>query len=256
MLKLLISSVVLTATAFAKEATVELLSASNYVILAKTGISTVPDSVITGDIAVSPIAAAAMTGFSLTADATNEFSTSAQLTGKAFAANYHPPSPTLLTTAVSAMEAAYTDAAGRVNPNAARLNLGGGVLGGVFGGATDKLTPGVYTFGSDVTIAETIYFEGSGLGVDEGETDVFIIQITGNLEQVRETQVILTNGALPSNIFWQVAGQVIVGESAHLQGNVLVKTDALFKTGSSLDGRVLTQTACNLQMATITQPAN
>ena len=44
-----------------KELKVELLSAEDYVILAKSGISTVPDSVITGDIAVSPIAAEAMT---------------------------------------------------------------------------------------------------------------------------------------------------------------------------------------------------
>jgi hypothetical protein len=35
-----------------KEANVELLSAGNYVILSKTGISTVPASVINGDIGV------------------------------------------------------------------------------------------------------------------------------------------------------------------------------------------------------------
>jgi hypothetical protein len=38
---------------------VQLETAADYAILAKTGISTVPNSVITGDIAVSPIAAAA-----------------------------------------------------------------------------------------------------------------------------------------------------------------------------------------------------
>jgi hypothetical protein len=56
------------------------------VILTKTGVSTVPDSVITGDIGVSPIAATAMTGFGLIMDSGGEFSTSSQLhgTGKAF----------------------------------------------------------------------------------------------------------------------------------------------------------------------------
>jgi cytoskeletal protein CcmA (bactofilin family) len=256
MLKLLISSAVLTATTFAKEATVELLSAKDYVILAKTGISTVPDSVITGDIAVSPIAAAAMTGFDFSRDSEGQFSTSAQLVGKAYAADYFPPTPTKLTTAVSAMEAAYTDAAGRLCPDAARLDLGGGTLGGAFGGAENKLTPGVYRFGTDVSIALTIYIEGSGMNVGEGDTDIFVIQIAGNLIQAANTQVILTNGALPQNIFWQVAGHVQVDAGAHLEGNVLVKTDILFKTGASLAGRVLSQTACNLQMATITQPAN
>jgi hypothetical protein len=42
-----------------------------------------------------------------------------------------------------------------------------------------------------------------------------------------------------------------VGAGAHLEGILLVYTDVTFVTGSSLAGRVLTQTACNLQKATI-----
>jgi hypothetical protein len=239
-----------------KEAKVELLSAGNYVILAKSGISTVPTSVITGDIAISPIAAAAMTGFSLTLDSSGKFSTSSQLVGHAHGADYAAPTPSQLTTAVSAMEAAYTDAAGRLNADGDRINLGAGNLGGSGknGGAGDPLTPGVYTFGTSVTISETIYFHGSGNGKNEGETDIFIIQMTGDLLQVANTKVILRNGALAKNIFWQVSGHVVVGEDAEMKGILLVKTDILFKTGSSLVGRVLAQTACNLQIATITQP--
>jgi hypothetical protein len=233
---------------------VELLSAANYVILAKSGIDTVSNSAITGDIAVSPIAAEAMTGFSFTRDSGGEFSTSAQLTGKAFAANYASPIPSHLTTAVGAMEEAYTNASGRDNDDAARTNLGGGNLGGVFGGAVNPLTPGVYTFGSDVNLVSDIHLQGTGLGDDEGETDVFIVQITGSLVQAANYNVILTDGALAKNVFWQVAGQVTVGAGAHMKGVLLVKTDVLFKTGSILNGRVLSQTACNLQMATITEP--
>jgi hypothetical protein len=138
-----------------KEDEVDLLSAGNYVILAKAGISTVPDSVITGDIAVSPIDATAMTGFDFTTDSSNKTSTSTQITGKAFAANYAAPIPSQLTTAVSDMEAAYTDAAGRDAGVGPRLNLGAGLLGGYFGGASAPLTPGVYTFGTDVTLRVT-----------------------------------------------------------------------------------------------------
>jgi hypothetical protein len=245
-----------TATAQTKEAAVGLGTAANYAILTKSGISTVPQSVITGDIAVSPIAATAMTGFSMSMDSGGTFSTSTQITGQAFAANYGTPIPTHLTTAVSDMETAYTDAAGRPNPNAAKINLGGGNLGGDFGGAENPLTPGVYTFGTGVTIGEEIFFEGTGTGVGQGDTDIFVIQMTGNLLQAANTQVTLTNGALAKNIIWQVAGAVEVGAGAHLEGIVLVKTDALFKTGSSMNGRVLAQTACNLQMATITEPTS
>jgi hypothetical protein len=98
------------------------------------------------------------------------------------------------------------------------------------------LTPGVYTFGGDVTIGEDISFEG---GLLTGSTDVLIIQMGGNLMQVADTEVTLTNGALAKNIFWQVAGNVVVKQSAHLKGILLVKTEVLFQTGSSLEGRVL-----------------
>ena len=218
---------------------VDLGTAGDYRILTKTGISTVPDSVITGDIAVSPIAATAMTGFDLILDSGGTFSTSTQITGQAFAANYAAPTPTLLTTAVSNMETAFTDAAGRVNADAARINLGAGEIGG------QTLTPGIYTFGSNVDINSDVTFHGSG-------TDIFIIQMTGNLMLAEGKKVTLTGGALPENIFWQVAGNVKVRAGATMKGILLVKTDVTFITGSTLNGRVLAQTACVLQKATIT----
>jgi len=166
------------------EPLVDIGTAGNYVMLTKTGISTVPTSAITGDIGVSPIAAAAITGFDLSHDSGGQFSTSIQVTGKAVAASFGAPISALLTTAVSDMEAAYTDAKGRPNSNATRLNLNGGALSGIHGGATNPLTPGVYTFGSSVQLTGTIYFEGTA-------EDVFIVQITGNLVQAANYDVIL-----------------------------------------------------------------
>ena len=58
---------------------VDLGTAGTYAILTKTGISSVPDSVITGNIGVSPIAATGITGFSLTMDTSGEYSTSTEL---------------------------------------------------------------------------------------------------------------------------------------------------------------------------------
>jgi hypothetical protein len=231
------------------EGKVDLQTAGDYAILAKSGISTVPNSIITGNIAVSPIAATAMTGFSLTLAPTGDYSTSTQVKGTstATAASYGGDVAKALTTAVSDMETAYTDAAGRVNPDAARINLGAGILGGAFGGPTAPLTPGVYTFGSDVLITKEIFFDGTA-------QDIFIIQISGNLVLDANLRVKLSSGALAKNIIWQVAGNVKVMAGAHMEGILLVKTDVLFMTGSSLNGRVLAQTACNLQMATITQP--
>jgi hypothetical protein len=225
------------------EVAVDLGTAVDYAILTKTGISTVPSSVITGDIAVSPIARDAMTGFSFTMGDGGELSESVQVTGTSFSADsIQTGVPALLTTAVSDMETAYTNAAGRDNTDAARINLGAGLLGGDFGGPDAPLTAGVYTFGSDVSINSDIVFDGDA-------NAVFIIQMTGNLNQFAD--VTLTGGAQAKNIFWQVAGLVDVAAGMHLEGILLVKTAATFKTGSSLNGRVLSQTRCNLQQATI-----
>jgi hypothetical protein len=222
------------------ERPVHLGTAGNYVILAKSGISSVPNSAIKGDIAVSPIAATAITGFGLAMDSGGKFSTSSQIEGKAFAADYAPPTPSELTTAVGDMQIAYTDASQRPNSDAMRTNLGKGDISG------EILTPGVYTFDVDISINADISLLG-------GPNDVFILQTTGNLMQADDTHVILEGGAQAYNIFWQVAGHVSVGTASVMKGVLLVKTDVLFMTGSSLDGRVLAQTACNIQMATITE---
>ena len=118
-------------------------TAGNFAILAKSGISTVPTSAVTGNIGVSPAAATSITGFSLIADATNVFSTSPQVTGKVYAADYAPPTPSNLTTAVGDMELAFTDAAGRA-PDV--TELGAGNIGGM------TLAPGVYKWGTGLLI--------------------------------------------------------------------------------------------------------
>jgi hypothetical protein len=233
---------------------VNLGTAENFVILAKTGISTVPSSVVTGNIAVSPITSAAITGFNLAMDTSKMFATDSQtqLKGEAFAPNYGLSTASALTTAVLDMEAAYTDAAGRPNIDAAKLNLGGGDLSG------KTLTSGVYTFDTDVIIStgNTLTFHGSS-------TDVFIIQTSKSVKQALATKVVLTGPSVEDggdgtvaqakNIFWVVAKEVVVDAGSHLEGILLVKTGVTFITGSSLNGRIFSQTAVTLQMATIAQ---
>ncbi|KAJ7126228.1 hypothetical protein C8R44DRAFT_851714 [Mycena epipterygia] len=94
-------------------AAVNLGTAANLAILAESGITTVAPSVITGAVAISPIAATAMTGFSLILDSSGQFSTSSQVV----------LTPATLTMAVADMGTAYSDAMGRANPNF--LNLAG-----------------------------------------------------------------------------------------------------------------------------------
>jgi hypothetical protein len=80
---------------------IDLGTADNYVILTTAGVTNVPGSDITGDIGVSPIAATGITGMALVlADPTMPYSTSAEVTGKVWAADYHVPTPATLTTAI------------------------------------------------------------------------------------------------------------------------------------------------------------
>lgn len=219
---------------------VDLGTAGNYVILAKTAISTVPASAITGDIAVSPAAASFITGFSLVADATNVFSTATQITGRAYAADYADPTPANLTTAVSNMETAYTDAAGRETPDF--LDLGTGEIGG------QTLVPGLYKWNSTVTISSDVTLNG-------GANDIWIFQISGGITQAAGTSVLLNGGAMAHNIFWQAADDVVLGSTAHMEGIVLCQTAIHLGTGASANGRLLAQTAVTIDGSTVVEPS-
>ena len=87
---------------------VNLGTAGDFVILAKTAITTTGATSIKGDIGISPAAASSIAGFGLVMDSTNTFSTSSLVDGKLYASSYAPPTPTKMSTAISDMEAAYT----------------------------------------------------------------------------------------------------------------------------------------------------
>ncbi len=219
-------------------AIVNLGSAINYVILAKTGISTTGTTAVVGNIGLSPAAATYITGFSLTAPPTT-YTTSSKVTGQVFAANYNPPTPAALTTAVLDMQTAYTDAAGRTLPDF--IELGAGNITG------KTLVAGLYKWGTGVTFTSGVTLSGSA-------TDVWIFQIAQNLTVGNGAIVTLSGGALARNVFWQVAGQATLGTTANFKGIILSKTLISFNTGSTMLGRAYAQTAVTLKATTITNP--
>ena len=216
---------------------VDLGAAANYVILAKTAITNISTSAITGNLGLSPAAASYITGLSIT-KATG-YATSAQVTGKIYAADMASPTGINLTTAVENMITAYNDAAGRPTPDFSELGTGN------LGGKT--LTHGLYKFTTNVTMPSDVTISG-------GANDVWIFQISGDLSLSNSVKVTLSGGAQAKNIFWQVAGNVTVGTTAHLEGIILSMTGITFQTGASLNGRALAQTAIVLDGNSITQP--
>jgi len=219
--------------------TIDLGLAADFVVLAKTGVSTTGTTNITGNIGVSPAAASYITGFDLVADATNQFSLSTYVTGHLYASDYSDPTPAYLTTAIANMETALTTGNG-LAPDATELYAGD--LSG------QTLPGGVYKWSNDILINSDVTLSGSA-------TDTWIFQIAGKVTEAENMHVTLAGGALAKNIFWVVADTVAIGVGAHFEGNVLAQTDISMGTGSSINGRLLAQTAVTLDATTIVFPS-
>ena len=220
---------------FTSQAPVDLGTAGTFAILTKTGITDVYKSTVNGDVGTSPITGAALL---LTCPEVK--------TGTIYTVDAAGPLPcritnaTFLTTAIGDMGFAYADAAGRALPNA--TELGAGQLGGL------TIAPGLYKWSSNVLISNDVTLSG-------GPNDVWIFQIAGQLNQASATRVTLAGGALAKNVFWQAGAGVAIGTTAHFEGVLLGQTMIAVKTGASVTGRLLAQTAVTLQQNAVTQPA-
>lgn len=215
-------------------------TAGNYVILAKTAISNVPSSVITGDLGLSPEALSFITGFSHTL--ATGYATSPQVTGFIYAADMVAPTSSNLTTAIGDMLLGYADASDRA-VSAANLNLAVGDIGG------KTFLPGVYKWTSSVTTTTD-----SDLTISGGANDTWIFQINQNLSLGANRKIILAGGAQAKNIVWQVKGDVSIGTGAHIEGIVLCEKQINMGTNASVNGRLLAQTLIALDQNTVKQP--
>ncbi|KJA18328.1 hypothetical protein HYPSUDRAFT_205447 [Hypholoma sublateritium FD-334 SS-4] len=234
--QVLFGLLILTVVRAAGPSPINLASAGGFTILAKSGISTVPFSAITGNIGVSPSSGTSLTGFSITKAPSGTFATSNQVVGDLFAADFTSPTSSQLTTAVLDMQAAFVDGNSRVLPNFLNL-LGGGL-------SAQILTPGLYKWTSSVSITGLLTFKGAS-------TDVWIFQIQNNLLYNPGAKAVLSGGALSKNIFWVVSGDVNIAAGAVSEGVILSATQVALSTGAAVHGRILSQTAVTLEEATV-----
>lgn len=222
-------------------ATVNLLTAGNFVILSKTGITNIPTSIITGNIGTSPITGASIAGLGC-----------GEVTGTIYTVDAAGPAcrtvdAGLLTTAISDMEAAYTYAAGATLPDGTELYAGN--LGG------QTFAPGLYKWSTDVTIPTDVTLSG-------GANDIWIFQIAGNLDIASGAsipagiKVILSGGALATNVYWQVGGLTgaTLGTYSTFNGTILSAKQVIIQTGAVLNGRALAQTQVTLDNNTVSAP--
>jgi hypothetical protein len=145
-----------------------------------------------------------------------------------------------MTAAISDMQTAYTDAAGRSLPDFTEL-YAGDVTG-------KTLVPGLYKWSSGLLIS------AGGVTLAGGPNDVWIFQIAQDLTVSNSAIITLSGGAQAKNIFWQVAGQATLGTAADFKGILMSQTLISLNTGAVMNGRALAQTAVTLNATTITAP--
>ncbi|MGA2296437.1 MAG: ice-binding family protein, partial [FCB group bacterium] len=215
--------VALIATSYALAIpTLNLLSTSNFVVLAGSTVTGTPSIHITGDVGLSPAAGSYIAGF----DGTN-------VTGILYVVDASGPAgsvvnATLLQTAKSDLTTAYNDAAGRTPvPTGPFLNPNGGNIGG------QNLVPGLYKFTSECQIT------GTDLTLTGSASDVWIFQIASLLNLGSGIHIILAGGAQATNIFWQVGTSATLGTYSVFKGTILADQSISLDVGATMDGRAL-----------------
>jgi uncharacterized protein (TIGR03437 family) len=182
-------------------------TASTYAVLAGSGVTNTGATIVTGNVGSSPTIAVG--GF--------------------------PPgvvAPPFTVTSTAASATAQTDLTTAYNDLVAlpcTTNLTGQDLGSLA-----ALTPGVYCFNSSAQLTGTLTLNGQN-----NPNASFTFQIGSTLTTASASQIILTNGAQPGNIFWQVGSSATLGTTTAFQGNIVSLTSITLNTGASVTGRAL-----------------
>src|ERR1035441_10336804 len=206
----------------AAQAPVPLGSAATFGVLGAASVTSTGDTMIFGDLGVSP--GTAVTG-------------SPGVTG-----TLHLGDPTAAQ-AQSDLTIAYNDAASRT---VASVSVAGNL-----GGQT--LAPGLYTSTSSLEISS------GDLTLAGDSNAVWIFQMGSTLVTTTGRQVLLSGGALPANIFWQVGSSATIGGGSVFKGTIMAAQSITMVTGATLEGRALAragQVALDANTITVPQTAN
>jgi hypothetical protein len=98
----------------------------------------------------------------------------------------------------------------------------------------DGLAPHVYCSASPFTLQGTLTLDA------HGDPNAFwIFQLGSGLTTAAGSAVRVINGGWEGNVFWQVNGQVVLGDGTAFIGNVVASKGITFGAGATLSGRAL-----------------
>jgi len=189
------------ATALAAATDPLLGTSGNYAVLASATITSTGASWITGQMALSP--GTSITGFPPGTSGVQDINDGAALQARNDAI------------------AAYNKAAGEPGCT----STGGVELG------SKTFTPGLYCNGTmGITAGLTVTLSGGG---------IYIFQVGTTLTTGASSRVLLTNGAQPCDVFWQIGTSATIGASTTFVGTILANASITMVTAATLNGRAL-----------------
>ena len=190
-------------------ATVDLNSSSHFTILAGASITSTGSGVVNGDVGLSP--------------GTSQGIPPAQVNGDIYVAE------AVAAQAQSDLTLAYNDAMGRTSD---RITVTGDI-------GSQTLVPGLYWSATSLGVTGDLILSG-------GPDDVWIFQIGSTLTTAAgggpQSRVLLTGGAQPRNVFWQVGSSATIGTYSEFVGTILAQDSITLDTDCVLDGRALART--------------
>lgn len=239
----------------ASQPTINLGNATDFAILSEIQITDASPSTtnITGNIGVHPAAGTFIEDVSCTTVHGTIYDNNAGYTG-GFDSNvtcFLPNNGLLLTDAIQNMDDARLDAQGRI-PNDVTRDTNE-MDSGLLSPTTPSFKPGLHTWSSAVSITTSITLDCQG-----DANGVFIFQIAQTLDLASGAQIFLINNCQASNVFWTISDEVTLGTTSVFEGTILGVTGISTLADSTVNGRLLAQTAVTLDGTsnTVSLPVN
>jgi hypothetical protein len=163
-------------------------------------------------------------------------------------------SPAMATVAVDFRKAVLEATSRTLNPT--RTGITDLALTLVDGATPGVFPPGLYTSGSAALV-----LSAGNLTLDaKGNPDaVWVFKADSTFIVGDHRQIILTNGARASQVFWVVGSSVTVGDQVAFKGNILagssITLGSAALTGTTLEGRAMSASSLNLNNVTLNKPA-